>query len=75
VDQAIEIGIRCRSPSQIADRPIVTHSASRPDEAWVGLAPTARSPASTTVNELAKPTTAVTTPASTGCITRVTASP
>ncbi|PSK64993.1 hypothetical protein B0E53_03069 [Micromonospora sp. MH33] len=30
-------------------------------------APTARSPASTTVNELAKPTSAVTTPASTGC--------
>ena len=67
VDQAIAIGIRCRSPSQVAQIPAATLTVSSPEAAWASLAPTARSPASTTVNELAKPTTAVTTPASTGC--------
>jgi transcriptional regulator with XRE-family HTH domain len=58
------IGIRDRNPRTIAVSPIVTHSASRPDEAWRSSAPTARNPASTTANELVSPTIAATTPAS-----------
>ncbi|GAA3224595.1 hypothetical protein GCM10010468_51750 [Actinocorallia longicatena] len=69
VDHAVEIGIRYRSPSAIAATPIVTDSTSSPDAASRSLAPTARSPASTTANELANPTTASTTPAITGCTT------
>ncbi len=44
----------------------VTQSVSSPEAAWVGEAPTATSPASTTAKELEKPTRATTTPASTG---------
>src|SRR5262245_35253956 len=42
------------------------HVTSRPDAACAGLAPTARSPASTSVNELAYPTIALNSPATTG---------
>ncbi|GGM30104.1 hypothetical protein GCM10007977_034220 [Dactylosporangium sucinum] len=62
VDHAMLIGMRYRSPSPIATTPIPTQSASSPDAAWAGVAPTARRPASTTVNELAYPTTALTSP-------------
>ena len=65
VDQAIAIGSRVRRPSTIAVSPIATHSASRPEAAWRSSAPTARSPARTTANELVSPTAAATTPAST----------
>ncbi|GAA2847125.1 hypothetical protein GCM10020220_040820 [Nonomuraea rubra] len=53
VDQAMLIGMRYRSPRKIAAAPTPQHRASSPDAACPGVAPTARSPASTTVNELA----------------------
>ncbi len=66
VDQASETGVRCRSASQSIPRAWATQSASRPDAAWSGVAPTAVSPASTTTKEEENPTTAATTPALTG---------
>lgn len=66
VDQAKVIGIRVRAETSTVARPMVTNSASSPDPAWVGVAPTARSPDSTTANELVEPTRAVTSPATTG---------
>src|ERR1700712_124898 len=65
VDQAIVIGIRRRQENRTDPVPMVRHSISKPDAAWSVVAPTARSPASTTANELVKPTTAVTIPAMT----------
>ncbi len=71
VDQAMVIGRRRRTLSRMATTPLARQSASSPDAACAWSAPTARSPARTTAKELAKPTTAVTTPASTGCNRRV----
>src|ERR1700744_671938 len=47
-------------------RPWVAQTASRPEAACAGVAPTPRRPASTTANELVNPTSAVKMPASTG---------
>ena len=46
----------------------VTVSASSPDAACVEVAPTARSPATTTTNDDVKPTSAVTMPATIGSL-------
>ncbi len=47
--------------------PCVTHSASSPDAAWDGDAPTAVRPVSTTADVPANPTTAVAIPAPRAC--------
>src|SRR6478735_7501460 len=67
VDQAMVTGIRRRHEKSTQPSPIVTQSTSRPEAACSGSAPTARSPVSTTANELVKPTSPQTTPASTAC--------
>ena len=66
VDQARVSGIRCRRTSQRMPTPWVAQTASRPEAACAGVAPTPRRPASTTANELVNPTSAVKMPASTG---------
>jgi hypothetical protein len=55
VDQAMLIGIRVIRLISTPQTPMVIESAIRPDAACAGLAPTARSPGTTTV-ALAKPT-------------------
>jgi len=59
-------GIRLRQHDAMPVSPMATLRMSSPDEAWTRSAPAARRPASTTVNEPAKPTTDATTPAITG---------
>jgi hypothetical protein len=66
VDQATVRGMRWRRESQIIAAPCTTHSASSPEAACAGEAPTPRSPATTTADELVKPTSALRTPAVTG---------
>ena len=66
VDHAILMGSRVRTLMSTASSPMITLAVSSPEAACVRSAPTARRPASTTVNELAKPTSAVITPAVTG---------
>ena len=66
VDQATVTGARLHQDKAIQARPTVTDRAISPDAAWVGVAPILASPASTTANDDAKPTTAVTTPARIG---------
>ncbi len=70
VDQASVSGIRCRRTSQRTPSPWVAQSASSPEAASDGVAPTARSPVSTTADELVNPTRAVRIPASTGWLMR-----
>ena len=66
VDHATAIGIRSHSPNGIEQATIPRHSASSPDAASARSAPTACSPARTSGNVLAKPTTEDTTPARIG---------
>ena len=66
VDQARIRGVRCRRVSHRMPSPWARLSTSSPEAAWAGVAPTARRPASTTANELVKPTRAATIPAITG---------
>lgn len=66
VDQASVTGTFECQDSQSTPMPKRMVSASRPDAAWAGLAPTARSPARTTAKEDVKPTSAVTMPAMIG---------
>ena len=63
VDHAIVIGIRVRQAKRMQPRPIVTDTIARPEAAWLGDAPSALRPVSTTANEPVKPTTADTMPA------------
>jgi hypothetical protein len=70
VDQAAMIGIRCRSDSQMVMTPATRLRASRPEAAWAGEAPTPRSPATMTANELVTPTRAARIPAVTGWLSR-----
>ena len=70
VDQASVSGIRCRRTSQSMPSAWVAQSASSPEAASDGVAPTARSPVSTTADELVNPTRAVRIPASTGWLMR-----
>ena len=67
VDHAMVIGIFRRQLNSTQPRPIVRQSANNPDAACASDAPTARSPVSTTANELVKPTSPQTTPARTVC--------
>ncbi len=64
VDQARVSGMRWRHESTTIPIPCARHRAASPEPACAGVAPTARSPATTTANELENPTSAVTTPAS-----------
>src|SRR6476661_9164489 len=66
VDQARVTGTRERQARNNTPSPTVRVTASRPDAAWAGLAPTAVRPARTTANDEVNPTSAVTIPAMTG---------
>ena len=66
VDHAAAIGMRVARLSTMPATPMAIASAIRPEAACASLAPTAESPLRTTANELAKPTKAATTPATTG---------
>ena len=66
VDQASVSGIRWRRTSHSMPSAWVAQTASSPEAASAGEAPTARRPASTTAKELVNPTSAVRIPASTG---------
>src|SRR5262249_20292760 len=70
VDHAAMIGIRCRSDSPIVRTPDSRHRANKPEPAWAGDAPTPRSPATMTADELVIPTTAARRPARTGWLAR-----
>ncbi len=67
VDQESVIGRRKRCARSTVPSPCVTHSASSPDAAWDGDAPTAVRPVSTTADVPANPTTAVAIPAPRAC--------
>ena len=62
VDHAIVTGIRSRRLNSTLPAPMVKQSASSPDAACAGLAPTAPRPANTTAKELVNPATVVIDP-------------
>ena len=66
VDHANEIGMRNQKPSTMHVKPAARHSAKRPEAACASVAPTARNPAMTSANELAKPVIAAIKPAEMG---------
>ena len=66
VDHAMLTGSRVRTLMSTASTPMITLAVSSPEAALLRRRRPARRPASTTVNELAKPTSAVITPAVTG---------
>ncbi|KAJ1684180.1 hypothetical protein LUZ63_020473 [Rhynchospora breviuscula] len=70
VDQASERGARWRRASQAMPPACATHSATRPEAACAGEAPTACNPARTTAKEELKPTRAATTPATSAGVWR-----
>ena len=66
VDHANDIGMRSQKPSTIQVSPTARHRAKSPDAAWTSVAPTARKPAMTSANDVAKPVMAATMPAEMG---------
>ena len=66
VDHAATIGALNAKASSTVAMPIASDSAINPDAASASLAPTAVNPLSTTANELAKPTKAMTKPVAMG---------
>jgi hypothetical protein len=70
VDQPMVSGIRWRRENQIITAPSTTLSASSPEAAWAGDAPTPRSPDTMTAEELVYPTSALRMPAVTGWVIR-----
>ena len=62
--------MRVLAASQIVSTPMPIESASSPEAASAGVAPTAVRPVSTTANAPPQPTTAATTPATTRCPVR-----
>src|SRR5947209_6469378 len=69
VDQASVSGIRWRRTSHKMPTAWVAQTASSPEAASAGVAPTPRRPARTTAKELVNPTSAVRMPARTGLVT------
>ena len=67
VDHAMLMGSRYHRLSRIAQTPIPTAKAIKPDADWAGDAPTEVKPRSTTANEDAKPTNAASMPANSVC--------
>ena len=66
VDHANEIGIFSQKLRMMQMSPTTRHSANRPEAACASVAPTARRPAMTRANDVAKPVIAATMPAEMG---------